>query len=253
MIPGTHTNAHYGYYDKMKALWPHRILEKAENWMIYIALFFNLMDIVFPQKTMMATLFIVNFIFYVPKFYRYFSRYGIDLPAYIAQASQFADGQTNYDKIGSVQGGCMYPAGHLWHYVPVWWMFLMTDKAEYIWKGVHMILHILIQYFIGKISYSYFRDRRNRAQMICFSMMLNERLRRFNTKMYNDSLMIFYMIFAVYLIVIHRMPKLASFFITISISLKVGALLILPSFLGIVQYQYGIYNLLAVISIIVSV
>ena len=86
--------------------------------------------------------------------------------------------------------------------------------------------------------------------MVCFSLIANERLRRLNTYMFNDSLMCFYLIFATYLIVIHRMPKLASFFITISISLKVGALLILPSFLGIVQYQYGIYNLLAVISII---
>ena len=46
---------------------------------------------------------------------------------------------------------------------------------------------------------------------------------------------------------------LASLFVTLAISLKVGAALMLPSFLGVVQYQYGTQNLLAVIIIIISV
>jgi len=89
--------------------------------------------------------------------------------------------------------------------------------------------------------------------MVCFSMLANETVRRLNMSMFNDTLMCFYLILATYLIVIHRRPKLASLFITIGISLKVGALVILPSFLGIVQYQHGIYNLVVVILIIVSV
>lgn len=128
----------------------------------------------------------------------------------------------------------------------------MTDKAEYIWKFVHVLLHIGIQYFILKISYSYFRDRKHRAQMVCFCLIANERLRKLNVQLFNDSLMFFYLVFATYLIVIHKRPKLASLFITLGISLKVGALLILPSFLGIVQYQYGFRNLLVVIFIIIS-
>jgi len=112
----------------------------------------------------------------------------------------------------------------------------MTDKAEYVMKFVHIVLHICIQYFIAKISYSYFRDKQNRAQMVCFSMMLNERYRRQNTLMFNDSFMCFYLMFAIYMIVIHRRPKLAALLISLGLSLKVGALLILPTFLGIIHY-----------------
>jgi len=89
--------------------------------------------------------------------------------------------------------------------------------------------------------------------MVCFSMMLNERNRILNAAMFNDSIMSFHLFFAIYLLVIHRRPKLSALFISLGLSMKVGALLILPSFFGIVQYQHGIYNLLATIFIVISV
>lgn len=61
-------------------------------------------------------------------------------------------------KISSVQGPSFYPAGHLLHYVPVYWLYLLTDNAEYIWKFCHFLIHAVIQFIVGKISYAYFRN-----------------------------------------------------------------------------------------------
>ena len=59
-----------------------------------------------------------------------FDRFGPDTTAYINQAGQFAMGQTNYWSISSGQGPCYYPAGHLWHYLPIYHAFTQTDYGE---------------------------------------------------------------------------------------------------------------------------
>jgi len=159
-------------------------------------------------------------------------------------------GQTNYLKISSVQGQCFYPAGHLWHYIPVYWLFILTDKAEYIWKVFHFAIHSGINYYVGHISYSYFKDRPWKAQLICFILVANEEIREFNQYLFNDSIMALYIAICFYFVSTNK-PFHAAFFFTLGLSIKAGVMLLLPSFLGWMQYQYGTKKLLTSIMLII--
>ena len=64
--------------------------------------------------------------------------------------------------------------------------------------------------------------------------------------------MTLYITLALYFIVVKSSPLFASFVFTLSVSIKAGALLLLPSFLGWIQYQHGVYNLLLAIIIVVG-
>jgi len=92
---------------------------------------------------------IINFILMIPSLWMPFRRYGPDYTAYVNQAGQFVSGQTNYVQISSFQGQCFYPAGHLYHYIPVYFLYLYTDYAEFIWKACHFGFLSIIQYLSG--------------------------------------------------------------------------------------------------------
>lgn len=62
-------------------------------------------------------------------------------------------------------------------------------------------------------------------------MIASKEDRAYYSTMYNDEIMILYLVIAIYLTLRNR-PIAASFFVTLSLSVKVGALLLLPSFLG---------------------
>lgn len=47
-------------------------------------------------------------------------------------------------------------------------------------------------------------------------------------------------------------PLMASFWTTVSLSVKIGPILILPSMLGLIQYHYGTLTLLKCISLIIG-
>ena len=106
-----------------------------------------------------------------------------------------------------------------------------------------------IQYFTAKVSYSYFREQPNRAQMVCFILLGNEEIREFNAYLFNDTFLALYILICIYLTSKNR-PFLAALFLTMSCSIKAGAMLMLPSFLGWVQYQYGVQRLIVCIAII---
>jgi hypothetical protein len=105
---------------------------------------------------------------------------------------------------------------------------------------VHFIIHSLINYFIAAIAYMYFPSTRgsnieiqyNReAQLLAISMLSNCEMRSYFADMYNDEIMILYLILAVYFSLKSK-PIVASFFVTMSLGVKAGSLLILPGFLG---------------------
>jgi len=85
-------------------------------------------------------------------------RYGIDYIAYLQQAAAVWNGETNYVKLSSNLGPCFYPAGHIWHYIPAVWLHLATEHAETIIKFGHLLIHSLINLFVGKIAYMYFKE-----------------------------------------------------------------------------------------------
>lgn len=70
--------------------------------------------------------------------------------------------------------------------------------------------------------------------------------------MYNDEVMMMWVVICMYLVVLNR-PILASFVLTWALSIKAGVLLLLPAFLGQMQYNYGTLTLIKSIAIIISV
>ena len=71
-----------------------------------------------------------------------------------------------------------------------------------------------------------------RAQTVSLIMVSNVQLYFWLWReMFNDSLMAFYLVLAVYLLVANR-PVWASILLSVSVSIKVGGVLMLPAFLG---------------------
>jgi len=101
-------------------------------------------------------------------------------------------------KISSVQGQCFYPAGHLYHYVPVYLLYLYTDRAEDIVKLIHHLMHSMTLYYVAKLSYGYFRKNRAAAQLICFMLLSNQEVREFNQMLFNDSITVLYVAMAIF-------------------------------------------------------
>jgi Gpi18-like mannosyltransferase len=67
--------------------------------------------------------------------------------------------------------------------------------------------------------------------MVCFILLGNEEIREFNAYLFNDTFLALYILVCIYLISMNR-PFLAALFLTMSCSIKAGAMLMLPSFLG---------------------
>ncbi len=69
-------------------------------------------------------------------------------------------------------------------------------------------------------------------------MLANKEMKGFYMNMYNDEIMVLYLIMAVYQCLKNK-PMLASFWITMGLGVKAGVILILPGFLGSIQYNHG--------------
>ena len=69
---------------------------------------------------------------------------------------------------------------------------------------------------------------------------------------YNDPIMMLYLMFAIYWMATNK-PVIASIMVTMALGVKAGVYLIMPSFLGTIQYNHGISILLLSIIIIVVV
>lgn len=89
-------------------------------------------------------------------------------------------GQTDYGKISSPQGPCYYPAGHLWHYSPIYYMYLWTDQAEIYHKFIHLFLHSINMTVVVTVAYKYFKNDYLKPQLICFLLLANEEARELN-------------------------------------------------------------------------
>lgn len=78
----------------------------------------------------------------------------------------------------------------------------------------------------------------------------NEEIREFNEYLFNDTFLAMYILACIYLITKNQ-PFLASLFLTLSLSIKAGSMLLLPTFMGWLQYQYGSVTLIISLLIIV--
>lgn len=79
----------------------------------------------------------------------------------------------------------------------------------------------------------------------------NEEIREFNMYLFNDSILFLYIILCIYFIAVKSRPVVAAMFLTLALSIKAGAMLLVPSFLGWIQYQHGTFTLLKSILLIV--
>lgn len=108
------------------------------------------------------------------------------------------------------------------------------------------MIHSLIIVYVTKIAFIYFkedtgqrakhwldtsRDQCAKAQLMVFVMLGNTEERGYYATMYNDEIMILYLILCVYYVLVNR-PFLATFFFTLGLSVKAGLILLLPAFLG---------------------
>ena len=89
---------------------------------------------------------------------------------------------------------------------------------------------------IGKIAYTYFRNNPKRGQIVIFMMLGNEQIREFNAYLFNDSLLTIYLIASVYVLVIKGRPFFATLLFSLGLSVKAGAMLLVPSLFGWIMY-----------------
>lgn len=127
------------------------------RYFLHFGLLLYLLGIKVNRSLMIWTVFLVNLALQCGSLYMPFRRFGPDTTAYINQAGQFISGQTDYSQISSVQGPCYYPAGHLWHYVPIYYMYLATDQAEQYLKLLHIVALTVVSVLVSKIAYNHFK------------------------------------------------------------------------------------------------
>jgi uncharacterized membrane protein len=86
--------------------------------------------------------------------------------------------------------------------------------------------------------------------MVCFILLSNEEVRELNMSMFNDTILFLYVVISINFLVSSNRPVLAAMFLTLGLSIKAGAMLLVPSFLGWIQYQHGTIVLLRCIFLI---
>lgn len=122
-------------------------------------------------------------------------------------------GETDYTKLSSNLGACYYPAGHIWHYFPVVWLHLNNENAITIMRLVHNLLHQVTLVVVVKIAYIYFAEKKencddeddgydytrsSRAQLMAFAFLSSNRDREMFSLMFNDQIMLLYLVLAIY-------------------------------------------------------
>jgi uncharacterized membrane protein len=73
-----------------------------------------------------------------------------------------------------------------------------------------------------------------------------------HTMAFNDQFMMLYMLICIYLILTDR-PIMSSVMLSVALSIKAGVILMLPGFLGQLQYHYGTFTLLKCIILIFAI
>jgi len=82
-------------------------------------------------------------------------------------------------------------------------------------------------------------------------MLANKETRGYYASMFNDEIMMLYLLLSVYYILKSK-PIVASFFLTLGLSVKAGMLLIIPAFLGSIQMNHGTIKLVTCIGLIIA-
>lgn len=117
---------------------------------------------------------------------------------------------------------------------------------------MHFVMHSSSNLLASQVAKAYFKDEPLIVQLIQFTLLSNFRWRREEQFFYNDQVMQFTCLLAVYLYAVQKLPLLSAFFMTMALSLKASVIFYLPTFLGLMQYHYGIVYLIASLLVIIS-
>jgi hypothetical protein len=125
----------YGKYQKGEyALAPRVVVSWMSKAVLYVGLLIFMCEIRLSKRSMLLMVTLGSLGLSLPKLFMPLHRFNADYPGYINQASQFAHGQTSYAAMSSSQGAIQQPVGHLWHYLAVYKLHLLTEHAELIMK-----------------------------------------------------------------------------------------------------------------------
>lgn len=158
---GNFDNTDISYFDFSDFPWCrnyHDAIKNASELVLWIGVLLFLIGYKIEQNNITYLIIVLNIALSVPYLAEVSNRYGVDYVAYIQQAAAVYNGETDYSKLSSHLGPCFYPAGHIMHYIPAYWLHLQTEYAENIVKMGHILIHTGILVFINKITYLYMYD-----------------------------------------------------------------------------------------------
>lgn len=145
----------------------------------------------------------------------------------------------------------MYLASHLWHYLFVYKLSMLTRWAEVLMKVLTIFLHTNILILILNVARCIFVRRMDKVQLVAFILGTNQKMMVTHQELYNDNIVELYAMIGLYLLAKDK-PVWAAAVISIGF-MKAGILLLLPTFLGFVQYYYGTVVLLRAIGVFVMI
>jgi predicted membrane-bound dolichyl-phosphate-mannose-protein mannosyltransferase len=93
------------------------------------------------------------------------------------------------------------------------------------------MLHSVNISIVVAVAYKYFRNDLCKAQLLSFLLIANEEARELNQMMFNDSLLSFYILLCLYFVAMNR-PIPGALCLTLGLSIKAGAILLIPGFFG---------------------
>ena len=81
------------------------------------------------------------------------------------------------------------------------------------------------------VAFKYFKNDYLKAQMVAFMLLANEQSRELNQMMFNDSILAFYILLCLYFVSRNK-PFKGVIALTLALSIKAGAMLLVPGFFG---------------------
>lgn len=105
---------------------------------------------------------------------------------------------------------------------------------------------------VGQIAYKYFRKDRAKAQLILFMLLAGHELRILHMEMYNDTIVGFYVTAAIYAL-INDYCILGVLLLSLGMSIKLTALLLVPTFFGWIQFSRGTFMLILSIVVFLTI
>jgi len=81
------------------------------------------------------------------------------------------------------------------------------------------------------VAFKYFKNDNLKAQMVAFMLLANEQSRELNQMMFNVSILAFYILLCLYFVSRNK-PFKGVIALTLALSIKAGAMLLVPGFFG---------------------